>query len=200
MSPRQQRTRGRRRSERGQSLVEMAIVLPLLLVVVLGVVEVGYVLVDQHVVSRLTREGANLISRDVTLFDAGTAVRRMTARPVNFDNGSRLILSVLKKVSTVGAANYGRIVLHQRYEVGTLAASSTLRTSGNGAFNGAPDFQAVNSDTDTRLRVVSLPPGLDIPLGGVLYVAEVLTAHPAITPLAHFGVTMPSQLHSIAYF
>ena len=41
----------------GQSLVEMAIILPLFLIIVLGIVEVGYALIDQHVTTRMTREG-----------------------------------------------------------------------------------------------------------------------------------------------
>jgi hypothetical protein len=190
----------RRSRQDGQALVEMAIVLPLLMVTVLGVVELGYALLDQHVVTKLTREGSNLISRDVTLLDAGTAVRGMTTRPVNFDVGSRLIFSVLKKVSTVGAPNFGQIIVYQRHEVGALAASSTLRTAGIVGFGPAPDFQAVNSDTDVRLQVVSLPPSLDIAPGGMLYVTEVFTSHPLITPLDRFGITVPPTLHSIAYF
>ena len=59
--------------------------LPLVLVIVLGVVEIGYALLDQHVVTKLTREGSNLISRDTTLQDAATAMRDMSSRPVDFD-------------------------------------------------------------------------------------------------------------------
>ena len=49
---------------------------------VLGVVEVSYALLDQHVVTKLTREGSNLISRDTSLQDAATAMRSMSSRPV----------------------------------------------------------------------------------------------------------------------
>ena len=38
--------------QRGQSIVEFAIVMPLFLMIVLGIVEVGYALVDQHVTTR----------------------------------------------------------------------------------------------------------------------------------------------------
>ena len=55
------------RSERGQSIVEFAIVMPLLLLVSLGVVETSYALLDQHVVTKLAREGSNLISRDTSM-------------------------------------------------------------------------------------------------------------------------------------
>jgi Flp pilus assembly protein TadG len=73
---------------RGQSIVEFALVLPFLMVVVLGVTEVGYALLDSHIVTKLTRESSNLISRDSTLADAATAIQSMTTRPVNFNDGS----------------------------------------------------------------------------------------------------------------
>jgi hypothetical protein len=194
------RIRRRVSSSSGQSIVEMALVLPLALIMVLGVIEVGYALLDQHVVTKLTREGSNLISRDVTLLDAGVAMQTMVTRPVDFTNGSRLIFSVLKKVSTTGAVNYDRIILYQRHEVGTLAASSTLQTAGVGAFGSAPEFTAINSDNDPNLQITNLPANLDIVRGGLLYVTEVYTQHPLITPLDRFGITVPATLHSVAYF
>ncbi len=36
--------------------------------------------------------------------------------------------------------------------------------------------------------------------GGMLYVTEVYTRHPLITPLDRFGITLPQTLYSIAYF
>ena len=104
----------------GQSLVEFAVVLPLVLLIVLGVVEVAYALLDQQVVTKLTREGSNLISRDTSLQDATTAMRTISSRPVNFDNGSRLIFSVLRRGATTGTANFNQIILYQRYEYGSL--------------------------------------------------------------------------------
>lgn len=186
--------------ERGQTLVEMAIVLPITMMVSLGLVEVSYAILHQHVISRITREGANLISRDVSLLDATTAIKSMSTTPVDFDNGSQLVLSVLKKGSVVGTANYDKVVLYQRYAVGTLGTASTLATAGPGSFGGAPDFKASNSDTDANLRITNLPANVDITLGGLLYVAEVFTNHVALTPLNKFGVTVPPTLRSIAYF
>ena len=188
------------RGEQGQTMVEMAIVLPIITMMSLGVVEVSYAVLHQHVVSRITREGANLISRDVSLLDATTALKTMSTTPVDFTNGSELILSVLKKGSVVGTANYDKVVLYQRYAVGTLGTASTLATAGPGSFGGAPDFKASNSDTDANLRITNLPANVDITLGGLLYVAEVFTNHVALTPLNKFGVTVPPTLRSIAYF
>ena len=187
-------------SPAGQSLVEFAVILPMLLVLVLGIIEVGYALVDQHVVTKLTREGSNLISRDVTLQDAAAAMKSMNTRPVNFDDGSRLILSVIKKVATVGTPNYDKVILYQRYEYGTLTAASALHTQGTATFAGAPNYEAPNSDSNTNLRITNLPASLVVVQGGMAYVTEIYTRHNLITPLDKFGVTMPETLYSVAYF
>ena len=81
-------------SGRGQSLIEFALVLPLALLIVLGVVEVGTMLLDEHVVTRLSREGSNLISRDTPLETAAAVMTSMSARPVDFANGSKVIFTV----------------------------------------------------------------------------------------------------------
>ena len=60
------------RDERGASLVEMALVLPLLLVLALGAAEFGFAFVDWQAVSGATREGARVGSAagDSPLADA----------------------------------------------------------------------------------------------------------------------------------
>jgi hypothetical protein len=124
----------------------------------------------------------------------------MSTAPVDFTDGSQLVLSVLKKGSVVGTANYDKVVLYQRYSIGTIGAASTLTTAGNGAFGPAPDFRALNSDTDANLRITNLPGNVIMSTGGLLYVAEVFTQHAPLTPLDKFGVTVPPTLQSIAYF
>jgi TadE-like protein len=190
-------------SSRGQSLVEFALIMPFVLLVALGVVEVGYALLDQHVVTKLTREGSNLISRDVAISDAVTAMRNMSTRPVDFNTRSKMIFSVLRKGTTTGTANYDQVILYQRYEYGSLTGTdvqSALTTRGTGAYRGAPDYEAVNADTDTRIQIANLPANLTLNRGSTLYVTEIFTRHNLITPLSGFGVTVPSTLYSIAYF
>ena len=189
----------RLRDASGQGVLEFALILPLVLVLLLGVIEVGSALLDQQTVTKLTREGSNLISRDTTLQDAATAVQSMSSRSVNFSSGAKMIFSVVKKVSTAGASNFNKDVLYQRYEYGSLSAQSTLQTRGSGSFGSAPEYQAVNSDNDTSLQLTNLPGNLTIP-GGMLYITEIYTTHPLITPLDRFGITVPTTLYSIAYF
>jgi hypothetical protein len=188
--------------ERGQSLLEFALIMPFVLLVALGVIEVGYALLDQHVVTKLTREGSNLISRDVSINDAVTAMRTMSTRPVDFNSTrSRIIFSVLRKGTTVGTPNYDRVILYQRYEYGGLTGvQSALQSAGAGAYRGSPDYEAVNADTDTRIQIPTLPANLSISLNGSLYVTEIFNSHDLITPLAGFGVNVPDTLYSIAYF
>jgi hypothetical protein len=185
-------------SARGQGILEFAIVLPLVLILVLGVVEISYALLDQHIVTKLTREGSNLISRNTSLTDAGAVMRTMSTRPVDFSSSSHIIFSVVKKGATTGTANIDKDILYQRYEFGPLTAVSTLQTLGTGAFTG-PDYTALNSDTDTRLQITNLPTGL-VASGGMIYITEIYSTHALITPLDRFGITVPPTLYSIAYF
>jgi len=184
---------------RGQSMIEMAIVLPLVVVTILGLIDISYALLDQHVVTKLTREGSNLISRDTSLQDAVNALKSMSSRPVDFSSTSTVIFSVVKRVATTGATNYNRDILYQRCQYGALAASSKLSTVGNGSFGAAPDYQANNSDNDANLQITNLPANINS-LGGMIYVTEVYTSHQLLTPLNQFGITVPSTLYSIAYF
>jgi hypothetical protein len=186
--------------ERGQSVVEFAIIMPLLLVVVLGVVDVSYALLDQHVVTKLTREGSNLISRETTLEDAAAALKSMSGRPVDFDTHSKVIFSVIRKGATTGTNNFGKDVLYQRYEYGALSATSFIKTKGAGSFGSDPDHQAANADSDTGLQLTGLPAGVSVGAGSMVYVTEVYTRHETITPLNKFGINVPTVLYSIAFF
>jgi hypothetical protein len=182
-------------------VIELALLSPLVLVVALGVIEFGYALLDQHVVTKLTREGSNLISRSTTIDDAIAAMSSMSTRPVDFSSRSRVIFSVLKKGSTTGSTNYDEVILYQRKEYGSLTGvASALEMSGSGTFGAGPNYVAANSDTNAGLQIANLPPTLDVTRGGLVYVTEIFTTHQLLTPLDRFGVTAPNTLYSIAYF
>jgi hypothetical protein len=182
-------------------MIEFAMILPLIVLLTLGVVEVSWALLDAHVVTRLAREGSNLISRDASLQDAAQAMQSMSTRPVDFNNGSKLIFSVLRNIDITSAGNYNQTILYQRYEYGSLGlGASKLNIAGSGSFGSGPDYQATNASNDTGLRVTNLPAGMTVSLGGTVYVTEVFSPHPLITPFDRFGIAMPQLLYSIAYF
>jgi Flp pilus assembly protein TadG len=185
----------------GQSLIEFALVLPLVLLVALGVIETSWALLDDHVVTKLSREGSNLISRDVTIQDATTAIRQMASRPVNFDDGSStVIFSVIKRGAITGTANYNQPFLYQRYVYGTFPGTSQFSTSGSGSFGGAPNYMANNPDTDASLQITNAAATLVPNPGQLIYVTEVFSRHSLLTPLDKFGISMPTTLNSIAFF
>jgi hypothetical protein len=88
-------------------------------------------------------------------------------------------------------------VLYQRYEYGSYSGTSILNNRG-GAFGSGPEYTAVNSDNDSRLQISNVP--ATMALGDMLYITEIYSRHPLITPFDRFGVTMPTTLYSIAYF
>ena len=147
--------------------------MPLVVVLVLGVIEFSYALLDAHVVTKTTREGSNLISRNVTLQDAVTAMKNMSDRPLNFNDGSsKVIFSVLKRGATSGTTNFNMNILYQRTTYGSYPGSSKLNTRGGGSFGGAPDYEAANADTDANLQLTNLPAGVLVATGGMVYVTE----------------------------
>ena len=186
--------------EKGQSLIEFTLVTPLLLVLAFGVIEFGWVLLDEHVVTKLSREGSNLISRNTPITQARAALESMSARPVDFASGSRLIFSVIRMATT--GANQGFHIIYQRYDYGdSTLPGSVLQMQGSGSFV-PPDYVAVAHNTNTGLRAVpsTLPQGLNLPPGGMLYVTEIYSRHQLLTPLDRLGITVPQTLYSIAYF
>jgi Flp pilus assembly protein TadG len=187
----------RLRSSNGQSIVEFAICLPLLVVLTLGVVETSNALLSQHVITKVAREGSNMISRETRLTDAGTALVNMSSTPGTFNTTTKVIFSVLLRSQT--GSNNGSLVLYQRHQVGNLALPGS-RLNGSGAFPAATDYMAANPNNDAGLRVTNAPAGIGAVPGGMIYVTEVYTTYTPLTPLANFGITTPPVLYSIAYF
>jgi len=184
-------------SNRGQSIVEFAICLPVLLLLTLGVVETSNALVSQHVITKMAREGSNMISRETRLTDAASALQTMSATPGTFATTTKVIFSVLMRSST--GANTGFLVLYQRYEFGNASLPGS-RLNGAGSFNSANDYTANNPNGDAGLRVTNAPAGIATDAGSMIYVTEVYTTYTTLTPVRNIGVPIPSVLYSIAYF
>jgi Flp pilus assembly protein TadG len=194
------------RSSQGQVLVEFALVLPLLLLLAFGVIELSFLMHDQHVIIRLTREGSNLISRSDynRLDDAATVMTSMVNPPVDFSGtNSKLIFTVLKKYTDdASQPNYNKVIVYQRREIGGLTATSVFNPSTltSASFGPAPEYYAINPGTNTNLQATNVPTGLVSNAGQFAYVTEIYTLHPLITALNKFGVSLPTTLYSIAYF
>ena len=179
--------------------MEFAMVLPLMLVLVLGVIEVGYALYEAHILAKLTREGSNLISRQTTLQDAQASVVAGASQPVSFGAKGRLIFSVI--TTGTGGANLDKPIISQRLSLGTLSAPSKVGDPPASSYGLAPDYTANNTDNDTAIRVSGpLPNGLVLSPGQFVYLTEVYQRHDLITPFQRFGVALPANLYASAFF
>jgi hypothetical protein len=73
-------------SERGQSLVELTLMVPLMILLVYGVVEVGSVISTYLTITHTTREGANLTARGTPPNVALDAIIAAAAPTIRNDN------------------------------------------------------------------------------------------------------------------
>ena len=183
-----------RRRESGQALCEFALTLPILMALVLGVIELGYALFQTQLITSMSREGSNLISRQVTIGDAEAALQTMSPI-VRFDTNSALILSVVKL--GVGGANKDVPIIVQRHSVGSFAGSSVLGDPPQSAYGVWPDYIALDADNDASIRVNgTLPNGLTLTPGESVYVTEIFTQRTSIVPF----MPLPNTLYQSAYF
>jgi Flp pilus assembly protein TadG len=183
-------------AQKGQALVEFALTLPLLLLLALGIIEFSYVLLDQHVLIKMAREGSNLISRNTSLTDAGTAMTAMANTPVDLtSNRSLMIFSVIRKKST----DPTKAVLYKKRQIGSLTGkASILSTSGTCTFTSANDY--ANAAGVDACVITNLPSAVVIPNSGQIFMTEVYNSHSLITPVGNLGIAMPTSLYANAYF
>jgi hypothetical protein len=187
---------------RGQALVEFTLLLPLLLLILLAVVEFSFLLHDQHVLTRMTREGSNLISRGATrtpITDAATAMISVANFPVDLESSnSEMIFTVLRLYNGPGD-NHGKIIIYKRHAIGGLGEQSVLGNPPSGLFSGQ-DYSAENLN-NPALQATNVP---EILLGlgpdNLVFVTEIYTRYDLIGPLDRFGFSLPTTLHDIAYF
>ncbi|HEY7499796.1 MAG TPA: TadE/TadG family type IV pilus assembly protein [Vicinamibacterales bacterium] len=196
------RTYRRLSADRGQSIVEFAVTLPLMLLVSLGVVETSNALMRQHVTTKMAREGSNMISRNTELADAGNALRSMSSNPAQFNSKSLVIFTVLMRSQT--GTNNGQIVIYQRYQTGNGALGGSQLNGSCSTCTAANDYTAANPNNTTSLRVTNAPPNVITVPGGMIYVTEVYQAFDTMTPVQGLAgimrVPLPPVLYSIAYF
>ncbi len=122
------------RSKRGQSLVEFSLVLPFLILLLLGMVEVGTAFYDYIVIGNANREGVRLSSRG--RFDEADVIERIIAaggrhevdgemennlQLSGADSNCGLILTIVS-IDPDGAYEIGDAVV-----TGTIAISDTVR-------------------------------------------------------------------------
>jgi hypothetical protein len=188
----------RRRRRAGQTLAEVAIVLPLLFLLMFGLVELGWAMYQSNVIRGYVREASNIISRNGTIEDAEVGVIAAAAAggPVEVgaeSESSRLILSVVTLASS--GENAGQPVIIQRNAIGRLEQRSVLGDPPASAFGRAPEYNALDPSDDGRL-VATLPDGYTLQAGQSLFVTEIYTRRERIVDIGE----LPDVLYASAFF
>lgn len=176
-----------KRDQSAQAILEMAFILPILCVMVLGVVDYSRAIYDTEEITNLAGEGASLASRGSTLQEAANAV--IADSDLNMASyGCAIVTSVDNPSSGT-------------YQVSGQASSSTCNSAKSqvGCVQGTPGCKNNNATVPTAVQNVFA----SAPSGYTVYVTEVYYNFNAATGLGSFlhgSGMLPSQMYAIAYY
>src|SRR5438132_7038424 len=165
------------RRSRGQTLAELGIVMPFVLILLLGIFQVSFLIYQQYDAINLAREAANITLRDEEhqLDPAVTAISVAQFTP-NFDTDVKLILSVVKHPAPgeLDGPNANKEIIVQRHVAGTLAGTSVLGDPPSSSYGPGPKYSATDMAFDATIQArTPLPNGLVLNPGQSVFVAEI---------------------------
>jgi hypothetical protein len=170
------RTRHDRGRQRGIAVVEMALILPIMLVMLFGIIEFGRIVLIRQVMINVSREAANLASRGTPLDEAILAVQ-MSSSPLDLGADGYVILTEVVR-DGAGAARVRRQTASGAHPGGSRVG---------GVLGGLANLPA----TPTPIP----------PADGSLFVAEVFYHAETITPLGDLvGTFVNETFYDSAYF
>lgn len=108
MSSKTKRTQQKNRSIQGQSLMEMALIAPFLLVLIIGALEVGRLAYTKVIINNLAREGAYYLSTHPSDYDSGTGTAPNTLTVVQADANNSGISNVTLSVTPRNCCTIGQ--------------------------------------------------------------------------------------------
>jgi len=91
-------TRGRRHASAGVSTIELAIILPILLMLVLGAIDFGRAILFNNILINMSREGANLASRTTQDRPGIILVLNFTSSPLVMNEHGMVYISRVRGV------------------------------------------------------------------------------------------------------
>ena len=164
------------KDERGAALIELALCVPLMLVLVFGLIEFSQIIFCKQVMSDLSRQGSDLASRGTSLTDTVSALSTQDGS-LNVGTTGRIIVTAVADVN-------GKPQIVDQAESSTGISA----TSAVGSGIGSP--ASISSNANTPLSA-----------GQTLYVTEVFYSYSPMTPIgAYLKTSIGSKLYEVAFF
>jgi hypothetical protein len=166
-----------RAGERGVAVGELAIILPLLLIVLLGIIDLGRLVTGYQTLNDMSREAANLVSRGASVDTAIAALSASNTGPVDVIGEGAIIISTLARRSDGDPTPW----VVDQYRHGSIPSSASRVGS-----------------LDGPARV----PNVDALEAGVTVMAvEVVHGFEPLFPIDAFGLDLyPEVLYEAAFF
>jgi hypothetical protein len=155
--------------------------------VAFAVVDFGFLIWQFQVITGLTREGANLASRDTTNLSSAAAAVLNDGAVLNLSKTGTVIITAVENIGTAAQSNF---VITNQYV--SSPTSGTAAKSQLGTYAGSP----------IAASLVTPPGATPVPQpGAFVFVAEIYNPFTPITPLGAFvSYSMPTRLYDVAYF
>jgi len=159
---------------RGIAAVEMALLLPLLLIIALGIIDFGQFFTARFIITNVAREGANLCSRDIQSATELITLMQSGATPLDLERSGKIFVRKILAGQTDDDP-YPAVDFAKSAEKGDLAVQSTVTGSSLG-LSAALYNHLVFDDSRDQMTA-------DI---GEITVVEVFYKYTPITPLSNF--------------
>jgi|SRR5271157_1096323 len=172
----------------GNSLIELALILPLLCVVVFGIIDFSRALYDAEVMENLVGEGSSMASR-------GTSPA-LTASTVVNNAGKDISLGTLGCVIVTQVTEESSPQVTAQSQAGACGVGVISKV---GCLQGHVGCGNQNSNNPATLPASAVTLLSNESNGSSLYVTEIFYSYGTITPISLANL-LPSQLYSAAYY
>lgn len=172
------------RSMRGVAIVELALVLPVLLILVLGVIDFARAIQFNNILVHMTREGANLAAR--TTEEPSYILKALmdTATPMEMNTDGMMYIT---QVMGDASGNARLVAQYRPTSGGKLSLPSKLTTCNGGWSSGKCEPRGT-------APIVPLPNGVRLNNGETVYAVESMYDY---TLLTRFVIQSLPQLYSL---
>jgi len=171
---RQQYSRRGCAGARGAAAVELALLLPLIVIIVLGIIEFGQFFTARFIIINVAREGANLCSRDIQSANEIINLMQAAAAPLDLEEFGRIYVRRISAGATSGDP-FPEVDYSNSAQDGDLDVSSSVSGPQFGLSTALYNHLVFNDSEDQMTADI-----------GEVTVVEVFYKYIPITPLSNF--------------